>query len=121
MKVEWSKSVEILIAVTCLITKLPWLGDSEEAFRSSIQAATCLPHMVEASHCHFNYWMSIKEAVNTSFSSFFSTLPEIESESTVSVADALSTRALISQFKDYENHLCKKVVFTSWYWFIVID
>ena len=25
-------------------TKLPWLGDSEGTFRSSSQAATCLPH-----------------------------------------------------------------------------
>ena len=121
MKIEWSKSVEILIAVTCLITKLPWLGDSEEAFRSLIQAASRLPHVVEASHCHFNCWMSSKETVYTSFSSFFSTLPEIESVSTVSVRDASSTRPLIGQFKDCENHLCKKFVFTFWYRFIVID
>ena len=34
-----------------LFTNLPWPGDSEETFRSLSQAATCLPHMVEASHC----------------------------------------------------------------------
>ena len=28
-------------------------GDSEGNFCSSIQAATCLPHTVEASHCPF--------------------------------------------------------------------
>ena len=35
-------------------TKLPWPGDSEGTFRSLSQAATCLPHTVEASHCPFN-------------------------------------------------------------------
>ena len=37
-----------------LFTKLPWPGDSKGAFRSSSQAATCLPHTMEASHCSFN-------------------------------------------------------------------
>ena len=36
-----------------LFTKLPWPGDSEGTFRSSSQAATCLPHTAEASHCLF--------------------------------------------------------------------
>ena len=33
-----------------LFTKLHWPGDSEGSFRSSSQAATCLPHTAEASH-----------------------------------------------------------------------
>ena len=28
-----------------------WPGDNKGTFRSSSQAATCLPHSVEASHC----------------------------------------------------------------------
>ena len=32
-----------------LFTKLPWSGHSKETFRSSSQAATCLPPAVEAS------------------------------------------------------------------------
>ena len=34
-------------------TKLPRPGDSEGTFRSSSQAATCLPHIVEDSNCPF--------------------------------------------------------------------
>ena len=47
-----------LILVTCLgavvstsLLTLP--GDSERTFRSLIEAATCLPRTVEASHCSF--------------------------------------------------------------------
>ena len=36
-----------------LFTKWPWPGDGEGTFRFSSQAATCLPHMAEASHCPF--------------------------------------------------------------------
>ena len=50
-----------------LFTKLPWPGDSEGTFWSSSQAATCLPHTAEASHCPFICWTSSREAVNTNF------------------------------------------------------
>ena len=33
-----------------LFTKYPWPGDNEQTFRSSNQAATCLPPTLEASH-----------------------------------------------------------------------
>ena len=36
-----------------LFTELPWPEDSERAFRSSIQAVTCLPFKVETSNCPF--------------------------------------------------------------------
>ena len=36
-------------------------------FWSSNQAATCLPHTVEASHCLFSCWTSSREAVNLNF------------------------------------------------------
>ena len=36
-----------------LFTKLPWPGDGEGTFQSSIQAAPCLPYTVKASHCPF--------------------------------------------------------------------
>ena len=62
-----TKSVENCNRNYILFTKLPWSGDSEGTFRSASQAATCMPHMAEASHCPFNCCTSSREAVNTNF------------------------------------------------------
>ena len=64
-------------------------------FESSYHLPTCLPHMVEASHCFLiaerqagKLWIPI-------FIDFDFTRPGIEPESIVSIADALCTRPLI--------------------------
>ena len=47
------KFVCFIIRITPLFYQVGQ-GDSERIFRSSSQAATCLPHTEEASHCPFN-------------------------------------------------------------------
>ena len=42
-----------VIILACLFTKLLRTGDREGLFRFSSQAATCLPHVVEATHSLF--------------------------------------------------------------------
>ena len=83
-----------------LFTKMPWPGDSEGTFRSSSQAATCPPvyhtrwrlHTVPltAERQAGKLWIPI-------FIVFGSTRLGIEPKSTVSVADALSTRPLFPE------------------------
>ena len=85
----------MLLDCNCILfTQLPWPGDNEGTFRSSRQAATCLPHTAEAIYCPFNCWTSSREAVITDFYSLWFDRPGIEPESTASVADVLSTRPL---------------------------
>ena len=81
-----------------LFTKLPWPGNSKGTFRSSSQAATCPPVYYTRRRLHTvpliaecqagKMWIPI-------FIIFGLTRPGIKPESTVSVADALSTRSLI--------------------------
>ena len=93
-----------------LFTKLPCSGDSEDTFRSSSQAATCPP-------VYHTWWrlytvplIAERQAGKLRipiFIVFGLTRPEIESVSTVSVADALSTRPLIGK-TIYRRHLGAK-------------
>ena len=46
-------------------------GTAKGPFRSSSQAATCLPHTAKSSYCPFNCWTSSREAVNTNFYSLW--------------------------------------------------
>ena len=62
--------------------------------RVQLPLSTCLPHTLEASHCPFDCRTSSREAVNTE--AFGLTRPGIKPESTVSEADALSTRPLVN-------------------------
>ena len=81
-----------------LFTKLPWARRQRRdlsVFESSFHLPTCQPHTEEASRCPFNCWTPSWEAVKTNFIVFGLTKSGIEPESTVSVADALSTRSLI--------------------------
>ena len=79
--------VLIIMVITFYLPSCP--GQDTATFWSSSQAATCPPHMVEVSHCPL-----IAEPI---FMVFGLTRPGIELESTVSVADAPSTRPLIGQ------------------------
>ena len=81
-----------------LFTKLPWPGDSERTFRSSSQAATCPPVYHTRRRLHTVPLIAERQAGKLwipIFIVFGLTRPGIEPESTVSVADALSTRPLI--------------------------
>ena len=71
-----------------------------KTFRSLSQTGTrpvptCLPQTAEASHCLFYCSTSSKEVMDTIFIVFDLTRLRIEPESTVSVADPLSTRPLM--------------------------
>ena len=48
-----------------------WQQKDLSVFESSCHLPTCLPHIMEASHCPFNCWTSSREAVNTNFSSLW--------------------------------------------------
>ena len=85
----------LLVVIKSLLTKLSWPGDGEKTFRYSSQATACLPHTVETSHCSFLSLNAKQESCKYQFLVFGLTRPGIEPESTVSVADALSTRPLI--------------------------
>ena len=77
-----------------LFTKLLWPGDSEGTFRSSSQAATCLPHTANASNCLFIAERQAEKLLIPVFCLWFN--PEgIKLRFTASVADALSTWPLI--------------------------
>ena len=79
-----------------LFTKLPWPGDSEGTFRSSSQAATCPPVDHTQRRLHTVPLIAERQAGKLwipIFIVFGMTRPRIEPESTVSVADALSTRS----------------------------
>ena len=49
---------------------MPWPGDKEGNFRTSSQAAICLPHTAVASHRPFNCWTSRRETLNSNFYSY---------------------------------------------------
>ena len=80
-----------------LFTKLPWLGDNEVAFWSFQSSCSSVnrtrrrlhPAPLIAERQAGKLWIPI-------FIIFGLTLPGIEPQSTASVADALSTRPLIS-------------------------
>ena len=81
-----------------LFTNLPWPGDSEGTFRSSSQAATCPSVYHTRRRLHTVPLIAERQAGKLwipVFIVFGMTRPGIEPESTVSVADALSTRPLI--------------------------
>ena len=81
-----------------LFTKLPWPGDSEGTFRSSSQAATCLPVYYTRWWLHTVPLIAERQAGKPwtpIFIVFSWTRPGIEPESTAAVADTLSTRPLI--------------------------
>ena len=65
-------------------------------FWSSSQAATCLPHTVESSQCPLNAERPAGQQRIPTFIAFGSTRQIMKPESTVSVADDLSYRPLIS-------------------------
>ena len=48
-QISITAEIILTIVITGFFTKLPWPRDSKGTFWSSSQAATCLPHMVEAS------------------------------------------------------------------------
>ena len=73
-----------------LFNKLPWPEESDGIFRSSSQAATCLPHTVEASHCPLIVEYQARKLWIPIFIIFGLTRPGIEPESIVSEANALS-------------------------------
>ena len=78
-----------------LFTKLPWPGDSEGTFQSSSNAATCLPHAVEASHSVLSLkLLNVKQGSceYLILIVFGLTRPGIEPDSTASVSNALFTR-----------------------------
>ena len=81
-----------------LFSKLPYQETAKGSFGFS-QGATCLPHMVQASHCPFNYWTSSKDAVNNFYNNLGLTQSGIEPKSTVSAADTLSTWPWISYLR----------------------
>ena len=90
----------ILLNCNCnyiLFTKLPWPGDDKGTFWSSLQTATC----PQANHTQrrLHTVPLISECQSGSYEyQYFSLWFEptlIEPESTVSVADALSTQPLI--------------------------
>ena len=74
-----------------LFTKLPWSGDSEGTVRSSSQVATC-PSVY---HTRWRLHTLLLVAERQTEKLFGLTRPGIEPQSTVLVADALSTRPLI--------------------------
>ena len=79
-------------------TKLPWPGDSKRTFRSSSQAATCSPVYHKRRRLHTVPLIAERQAGKLwipIFIVFGMTRLGNETESTVSVADALSTRPLI--------------------------
>ena len=81
-----------------LFTKLPWPGDSEGIFRSSSQAATCPSVYHTRWRLHIVPLIAERQAGKLwipIFIVFGLTQPGIKPVSTVSVADALSTRPLI--------------------------
>ena len=83
-----------------LFTKLPWLGDSEETFWSSSQAATCPPVYHTRWRLYTVSLIAERQAGKLwipTFTVFGLTRLGIEPKSTVSVADALSTRPLIGK------------------------
>ena len=90
-----------------LFTKL--YTDSEKIvlfFRKGCRLPTCLPHAVKASHLPTLLLISSREAgcKYKLFSSFGLTKAVIEPKSTVSTADALSTRLMIKML------LCKDFI-----------
>ena len=81
-----------------LFTKLHWPGDSEGTFRSSSQTATCPPVYHTRWRLHNLRLIAERQAgklLIPIFIVFGLTRLETEPKSTVSVADALSTRPLI--------------------------
>ena len=91
--------IVIVIVITFYFTKLPWPGNSERTFRSSSQAATCPPVYHTRRRLHTVPLIAERQAGKLwipIFIVFGLTRPGIEPESTVSVADALSTRPLIA-------------------------
>ena len=81
-----------------LFIKLPWPWNSEETFRSSTQAATNLPVYHTRWRLHTVPLIAERQAGKLwipIFIVFDLTRPGIKPESTVSIADALSTRPLI--------------------------
>ena len=82
-----------------LFTKLPWPGDSEGSIRSSSQAATCPPVYHTRRRLHTVSLIAERQAekLRTPFFIAFGMIrPVLEPEFTASVANALSTRPLIS-------------------------
>ena len=81
-----------------LFTKLPWPGDSERTFQSSSQATTCPPVYKTRRRLHTVPLIAKRHAGKMRipiFIAFGLTQPGIEHQSSVAVADALSTRPLI--------------------------
>ena len=85
---------------------MPWPGDSEGTFRSSSQAATCPSVYHTRWRLHTVPLIAERQAGKLCipiFIVFGLTRPGIEPVSTASVADALSTRPLISSIQ-YSKH-----------------
>ena len=86
-----------LHTVPLIAERQAWPGDSERTFRSSSQAATCPPVYHTRWRLHTVPLIAERQAGKLwipIFIVFGLTRPAIETESTASVADALSTRPL---------------------------
>ena len=93
MSASFKNLAGTVILIRCVFSKLPWPEDREKTFRSSSQAlrlSTTHGRGFTLSLLLLNVKLGI-----AIFMVFGLTGPRIEAESTVSVADALSTRPLI--------------------------
>ena len=85
-------SSPVFVIARILFPKLSWPGGREGTFRSSSQAATCLPRTVEVLSCPLLLQNVKQGALNTNFCSLlFDPTGNQTGVSTVSVADILST------------------------------